>query len=85
MTRNSKWRMVTDCRSKAFDHVYVEFKDSIPTNRQKCSHVWQCKSTTTTSLTNHWQICSTKGNNNPNQPDIGNAIQIQQISSSQDH
>ena len=88
MIGNCKWRIVTDRRSKGYDHFYVEFKDNIPTNRQKCKkcpHILQCKSTTTTSMMNKWEICSTKENNISNQSDIVDAIQIQRTSFSQFH
>ena len=88
MSGNSKWRIVTDRRSKAYDQFYVDLKDNIPSNWRKCnkcSHFLQCKSTTTTSMMNHWKLCSTKENQNPNQPDNVSEIQIQRTSSSQVH
>ena len=41
MTGNNKWRIVTDSRSKAYNHFYVEFKDNIPTNRRSRTFVQQ--------------------------------------------
>ena len=42
MTGNCNWRIVTDRRSKAYDHFYVEFKDNIPTKvlLKDCSTRW---------------------------------------------
>ena len=83
MTGNSKWRIVTDRRSKAYDHFYVNLKDNNPTNRRKCVKCWQIsqnKSTTSTSMMNYWEKCSTKEKKNPKQPDIVSAIQIQPTS-----